>query len=226
MRTLEPTHVFEKDGREYHCRALPPHLQNSEDYLDTLSKYSRSVKRTYYASIDGHILSVTTKDTVRVMNARDKLNQRDGTFRKEVKLSIDGRKSYRLAHRLVASAWCTGEGETCPYGGVRNQVNHINKDTTDNRAQNLHWVSEAENKRHARYQHPLWELERRTSAGEGTEDDLTVLVAGKAYLDGHPLEDLVEAYGQSAVHRALKMFDLIDYQLPFKQLEKFEEAAR
>nr|WRK65303.1 HNH endonuclease [Marseillevirus futianmevirus] len=48
-----------------------------------------------------------------------------------------------LVHRLVAEAFCEGYSEDCCV------VNHKNKDRTDNRAENLEWVSHAHNSRHS-----------------------------------------------------------------------------
>lgn len=54
----------------------------------------------------------------------------------------DGKPHYRLLHRLVAEAFCEQrEGA--------NEVNHINGDKLDNRAENLEWVTHGENLEHA-----------------------------------------------------------------------------
>jgi hypothetical protein len=59
----------------------------------------------------------------------------------EIKLSKDGKAKTKLVHRLVASAFL----------GVNNDkhVNHRDGDKTNNRPDNLEFVSEAENKKHA-----------------------------------------------------------------------------
>lgn len=47
-------------------------------------------------------------------------------------------KSFRSVHRLVASAFCDGW-----FDGA--EVNHVNGDKSDNRAENLEWVTREEN---------------------------------------------------------------------------------
>jgi len=55
---------------------------------------------------------------------------------------INGKKKNFYVHRLVAEAFLTkGAGKT--------EVNHINGDKRDNRAQNLEWCTSSENKIHA-----------------------------------------------------------------------------
>jgi len=53
----------------------------------------------------------------------------------------EGHKHFSV-HRIIASAFCHK-----PEGA--NEVNHINGDKLDNRAENLEWVTRAENLRHA-----------------------------------------------------------------------------
>lgn len=57
----------------------------------------------------------------------------------------DQHQEYRtaLVHRMVAMAFCKGRSET------NNIVNHMNGDRSDNRSDNLEWVSYAGNMQHA-----------------------------------------------------------------------------
>lgn len=60
----------------------------------------------------------------------------------EVSLRLNGVRTRHLVHRLVALAFCPGyQDGLC--------VNHINGVKTDNRAENLEWVSLARNTQHA-----------------------------------------------------------------------------
>ena len=54
----------------------------------------------------------------------------------------DGHRPAQLVHRMVADTWI-------PNPNHYTQVNHINGDKNDNRVENLEWVTQSENIRHA-----------------------------------------------------------------------------
>ena len=56
----------------------------------------------------------------------------------------DAPRPMRYVHRLVAETWLDN-----PNPDYYTQVNHINGDKTDNRVENLEWVSRSQNVRHA-----------------------------------------------------------------------------
>jgi hypothetical protein len=60
-----------------------------------------------------------------------------------VSLRVEGRTIRETVHRLVAAIYCDGYQD----GHV---VNHKNGDRSDNRAENLEWISNQDNLRHAR----------------------------------------------------------------------------
>jgi hypothetical protein len=65
-----------------------------------------------------------------------------------LRVTLDRKKYVYKMHRLVATAFVPN-----PYG--KEQVNHINGDKHDNRADNLEWVTNRENAHHA-IENGLW----------------------------------------------------------------------
>lgn len=57
-------------------------------------------------------------------------------------LMINGKRIFQLTHRIVANHFL-------PNPDNLDQVNHKNRDVKDNRVENLEWVSNKENARHA-----------------------------------------------------------------------------
>lgn len=89
----------------------------------------------YLISRDGYLVNTDTGHVLR------------GTVKKSgyVEVCLTDAEGYHhsvLLHRLVAKAFCDKREGT-------DEVNHINGDKTDNRADNLEWVTHNENMRHA-----------------------------------------------------------------------------
>ena len=59
-----------------------------------------------------------------------------------------GKRKRYYVHRLVAMAFIEGKGTYDSKGKPRNEVNHLNFDTMDNRVENLEWCSKSENVEH------------------------------------------------------------------------------
>ena len=91
----------------------------------------------YLASRDGYVLNT---DSGHVLQ---------GALKKTGYIEViltdqDGHPHYRLLHRIIAEAFCEGYAK-------HKEVNHINGNKRDNRAENLEWVTHAENLQHAYY---------------------------------------------------------------------------
>lgn len=108
----------------------------------------------------------------------------------------DGRRTHESVHRLVASAFCERENEAT-------EVNHKNEIKTDNRAENLEWITHKENTNYGTTQ------ERRSAKIRNNERSTPIR---QKTLDGELVKEypsIGEAfrqtgYRQGNIHKCLK----------------------
>lgn len=103
--------------------------------LDMKLPYKRHSKQTYRIR-KGKILS--------------QVQMKNGYLR--VEMSKNGEHKLNLVHRLVAQAFIPNKNNF-------REVNHINCIKSDNRVQNLEWVSSSQNKIHA-FENKLYKIEK------------------------------------------------------------------
>lgn len=94
----------------------------------------RHITLFYYATEDGHIYSSKSRRLI-----TERLNNKGY---KIVNLSIDGKCKTFSVHRLIAQAYI-------PNPNNLPTINHKNGIKTDNRIENLEWVTFSENTTHA-----------------------------------------------------------------------------
>ena len=89
----------------------------------------------YAVTIDGEVISIKSNKSLR--------SHDNGHGYKTVCLCIDGKPKHYYVHRLVASAFVDNPNDYP-------EVNHIDEDRGNNRAENLEWCTSKYNKNYGR----------------------------------------------------------------------------
>lgn len=94
----------------------------------------------YFATACGHVISKKRKQPkVLVAHFTNKKSP-------YLRLSLKGRKEY--LHVVIALTFLAASEVPCPNGGIRNEVNHIDGNPSNNDIDNLEIVSRSENAKH------------------------------------------------------------------------------
>lgn len=112
----------------------------------------------YKVSNDGRVIGNETiyycgykKQTKRVLKEREIVGDTDRLGHRRVTLYHDGNKKRIFIHRLVAEAFI-------PNPENKPEIDHINTNTSDNRVENLRWVTHKENQNN-----PITKVKQKTA---------------------------------------------------------------
>jgi hypothetical protein len=97
-----------------------------------------------WKDVPGYAGQYQVSNTGKVRNAkrgRELKPHTQGSGYKQTMLSVNGKRSHPLVHRLVAAAFI-------PNPENKPQINHKNGNKSDNRADNLEWCTMSENLQH------------------------------------------------------------------------------
>jgi hypothetical protein len=102
-------------------------------------------------------------------------------------LSIDGKLRTFKVHRLVASAFC--KGMTLE----KNEVNHINGIKSDNRAENLEWITRSANCKHS-FDTGLQKPKKGMLNGHSKLKDSDIKQIRQMFLEGYSSRKIAKIY--------------------------------